>query len=124
MLIQLRRSIVLCVICFVFFGFIYALAGTGISQLLFKHQADGSLTEKHLFCKLGSDGMTRDERGNIYLTGHGVTVFDPTGKKIEHIDVNEPWTANITFGGADHKTLFITASKSVYTIQMNVRGAF
>jgi gluconolactonase len=87
-------------------------------------QADGSLTEKHLFCKLGSDGMTRDERGNIYLTGHGVTVFDPTGKKIEHIDVNEPWTANITFGGADHKTLFITASKSVYTIQMNVRGAF
>jgi K+-transporting ATPase ATPase C chain len=44
MLIQLRRSIVLCVICFVFFGFIYALAGTGISQLLFKHQADGSLT--------------------------------------------------------------------------------
>ncbi len=87
-------------------------------------QPDGTLTGKKLFCKLGSDGMTRDEEGNIYLTGHGVTVFDPSGRQIEHIDIQEQWTANITFGGKDHKTLFITASKSVYTIQMRVRGAY
>lgn len=84
---------------------------------------DGSLANKQLFCELGSDGMTIDQRGDIYLTGKGVTVFDKTGEQIDHIDVNEPWTANVTFGGKDFKTLFITASKSVYTLRMSVAGA-
>jgi len=44
MLVHLRRSLVLAVICLVFFGFVYAFAGVGVSQLLFRHQADGSLT--------------------------------------------------------------------------------
>jgi K+-transporting ATPase ATPase C chain len=44
MLVHLRRSLVMAVICLVFFGFVYAFAGTGVAQLLFKHQADGSLT--------------------------------------------------------------------------------
>ncbi|MGC2175708.1 MAG: potassium-transporting ATPase subunit C [Acidimicrobiales bacterium] len=44
MLVHLRRSLILAVICLVFFGFVYAFAGTGVSQLLFKNQADGSLT--------------------------------------------------------------------------------
>ena len=74
---------------------------------------DGRLENKRLFCELGSDGMTIDNRGNVYLTGKGVTVFNSTGKKIEHIDIEEPWTANVCFGGRDRKTLFITASKSV-----------
>ena len=55
----------------------------------YRIQPDGSLKEKKLFCELGSDGMTIDSAGNIYLTGKGVTVFDPAGKKIEHIDVAE-----------------------------------
>jgi gluconolactonase len=67
--------------------------------------------------------MTLDSDGNVYLTGRGVTVFDKTGKQIEHIDVPEPWTANITFGGKDRHLLFITASKSVYGLKMRVRGA-
>ncbi len=84
---------------------------------------DGLLTNKTLFCAKGSDGMTIDEKGNIYICGRGVTVFDQTGKQIEHIDVHEPWTANVSFGGKDHKTLFITASKSLYSIRLNVTGA-
>ncbi len=87
-------------------------------------QKDGGLTEKKLFCELGSDGMTLDKDGNVYLTGQGVTVFDSHGKKIEHIDVPEPWTGNVTFGGKDRKLLFITASKSIYGIQMRVKGAY
>ena len=67
--------------------------------------------------------MTIDEQGDIYITGHGVTVFDKTGKQIEHIDVQEPWTANVSFGGKDHQTLFITASKSLYSIRLTVKGA-
>ena len=50
---------------------------------------DGELTNKRLFCNLGSDGMTIDSEGNVYLTGDGVTVFDKTGKQIERIDVPE-----------------------------------
>ena len=43
MLVHLRRSLVMAVICLVFFGFVYALAGTGVAQGLFKNQADGSI---------------------------------------------------------------------------------
>jgi gluconolactonase len=85
--------------------------------------AEGSLTGKKLFCEMGSDGMTLDTEGNHYLTGKGVFVFDKNGKQIEHIDVPENWTANVSFGGKDHRTLFITASKGLYAIQMKFAGA-
>ena len=85
--------------------------------------ADGALTNKTFFCALGSDGMTIDAEGNLYLTGNGVTVFDKTGKQIDHINVPEKWSANVCFGGADHKTLFITATESLYSIQLRVKGA-
>jgi gluconolactonase len=88
----------------------------------YKINNDGSLGEKTLFTESGSDGMTIDESGNIYLTGKGVSVFNPKGEKIAHIDVKEPWTANVCFGGKKFKTLFITAGKSVYTLEMNIKG--
>ncbi|HXI71297.1 MAG TPA: SMP-30/gluconolactonase/LRE family protein [Verrucomicrobiae bacterium] len=86
-------------------------------------QPDGSLTNKTFFCALGSDGMTIDAEGNLYLTGKGVTVFDKTGKQIDHLDVPEKWSANVCIGGKDHQTLFITASESLYSIQLRVKGA-
>jgi gluconolactonase len=85
-------------------------------------QRDGTLKNKRLFCSMGSDGMTIDNCGDIYLTGHGVTVFDKTGRQIEHIDVPEGWTGNICFAGRDRRTLFITASHSIYTLRMRVTG--
>ena len=86
-------------------------------------RADGSLSNKRLHCELGSDGMTLDSEGNLYLTGRGVIVFDKTGKQIAQIDVPERWTANVSFAGKDHKTLFITASTGLYAIQTKYRGA-
>lgn len=86
-------------------------------------QPDGTLGNKTLFCPLGSDGMTIDSEGNLYLTGRGITVFDKTGKKIDHINVPEPWTANLCFSGPERKTLFITASKSFYSIRLRTSGA-
>jgi gluconolactonase len=83
---------------------------------------DGTLSNKKLFCDMGSDGMTIDNEGNVYLTGNGVTVFNSAGEKIEHIQINEPWTANVCFGGKDQDTLFITASKSLYSVKMRTRG--
>jgi gluconolactonase len=86
-------------------------------------QSDGSLANKRLHCELGSDGMTLDEAGNLYLTGRGVTVFDKTGKQVERVAVPENWTANVSFGGKEHKTLFITASTGLYSILTKHRGA-
>ncbi|HUX96033.1 MAG TPA: SMP-30/gluconolactonase/LRE family protein [Bacteroidales bacterium] len=88
----------------------------------YKITKDGTAAEKQLFCELGSDGMTIDSKGNIYLTGKGVTVFDKTGKKIGNIPVPEGWTANVCFGDKDMKSLFITASKSLYRIRLKVKG--
>jgi len=84
--------------------------------------ADGSLSERKQLIDMGSDGMTLDAHGNLYLTGNGVHIFSPEGTSLAHIEVPENWTANVTFGGTDGKTLFITAMDSVYTLQMNVRG--
>ena len=88
---------------------------------------DGSLTNKALFCAKGSDGMTIDVEGNLYLCAigrtNGVKVFNSTGNQIDHIDVPEKWAANVSFGGADHQTLFITASESFYSIRLRVKGA-
>jgi gluconolactonase len=85
-------------------------------------EADASLTHKKKFCDMGSDGMTIDDQGNVYLTNHGVTVFAPSGAKILHIDIDEGWTGNICFAGADHKLLFITASTSIYGLRMATHG--
>lgn len=86
-------------------------------------EEDGSLGGKMLFYPMGSDGMTLDEHGRVYLTGNGVTVVTPDGSKYRHIEVPEPWTANVTFGGKNNNILFITASGSVYTVEMDFRGA-
>ena len=71
---------------------------------------------------MGSDGMTIDHKGNVYLTGRGVTVYNKKGEKIEHIATDDGWTANVTFGGKKQKTLFITATKSLYSLDMKVKG--
>lgn len=86
-------------------------------------QKDGSLANRTLFTEMGSDGMTLDSKGNLYLTGPGVTIFDKKGQKIGHIPIDARWTANVCFGGKDRKTLFITAMDAVYGLKMNVPGA-
>ena len=83
---------------------------------------DGTLADKELFCEMGSDGLTIDVNGNLYLAGRGVTIFDKSGEKIGNISVPEGWTANICFGGKDFKSLYITASKGLYRIRMKVKG--
>lgn len=88
----------------------------------FQINPDGTLGEPVLFAEQGSDGMTLDNNGNVYLTGNGVTIYNPAGKKIEFIDIPEPWTGNICFAGRLRNKLFITASTAIYTVDMKVRG--
>jgi gluconolactonase len=83
---------------------------------------NNQLIDKKLFAEMGSDGMTLDQKGNVYLTGDGVTVFNKKGIKIAHIPLNARWTANVCFGGSDKSTLFITSMDGLYTLDMNVKG--
>jgi gluconolactonase len=83
---------------------------------------DGRLTNKRLFCEFGSDGMTIDSEGNVYLTtGRAVQVFDKNGERIETITPAEV-PANVVFGGKDRQTLFITARTGFYAVKTRVKG--
>ena len=82
----------------------------------------GSLSDKHLIVSQGSDGMTLDDLGNLYLCGNGVTVYDTSGRKLAHFPVPEAWTANLCFGGPNKSILYITASHGFYALPMRVRG--
>jgi gluconolactonase len=84
--------------------------------------ADGSLKDKRLFVESGSDGMTMDEKGNVYLTAATVQAYAPDGRLAAEIKTPER-PSNVTFAGKDGRLLFITARSSVYAIQMSVKGA-
>lgn len=82
---------------------------------------DGTLSNKALFAREGSDGMTIDSEGNVYLTTKDVSVYDPQGRNIQRIRVPER-PANVCFGGRNKQTLFITARTSLYSLRMLVKG--
>jgi len=89
----------------------------------YKINPDGTLTYKKVFCEQSTDGFKLDEKGNLYFSGDaGVTIFSPGGKKIEEISMSGR-CANLTFGGKDRKTLFITGGDTIYTLEMTVKGA-
>lgn len=83
---------------------------------------NGKLLNRVLFVPQGSDGMEIDNAGNLYLTGKGVTIYNQKGEKIGKIPVPSNWVGNICFGGKNRNILLITASESVYTLKMNVKG--
>ena len=66
--------------------------------------------------------MKTDVRDNIYCTGPGgIHVFDPGGNLCEVIEVPEH-TANFAWGDDDYRSLFITASTSLYRLRRDVPG--
>jgi gluconolactonase len=68
------------------------------------------------------DGMKVDVEGNIYSAGPGgVWIFSPDGKPLATLLIPER-VSNVTFGGADRKTLYIAASSSIYRVQLNIAG--
>jgi gluconolactonase len=85
---------------------------------VYKIDPDGTLSDKKLFAKQGSDGMTLDQKSNVYLTSEAVNVYSPSGELIETIYVPPEVPSNVSFGGKDKKMLFITARTSLYSIDM------
>jgi gluconolactonase len=90
---------------------------------------DGSLTEPTEIYDATSDilpgapdGMKLDEQGNVYSAGPGgVFIFSPNGKALGRIEMPER-TANLAWAGEDRKTLYITASTSVYRVRLKIAG--
>ncbi len=96
----------------------------------YRVQPDGSLTEAKVIYDATADprpgapdGMKVDEQGNIYSAGPGgVWIFSPDGKPLATILMPER-VANVAWGGADRKTLYIAASSSVYRVRLTIAGA-
>jgi len=95
---------------------------------VFDVKPDGTIANGRIFADLKDDaegnvdGMKVDSEGNVYVTGPGgISIFDPSGKKLGIIEMPEV-SANLAWGEDDWKTLFITASTSVYRIRLNVTG--
>ena len=69
------------------------------------------------------DGMCSDSLGNMYFAMRGgVWVVSKEGKLLGLIPVPE-FASNVTFGGTDGQTLYITCDKKVYSLAMRVKGA-
>jgi gluconolactonase len=68
------------------------------------------------------DGISIDEKGNIYVTANKVDIYSPAGKLLGQIETAET-PRNCAFGDADFGTLYITAYTSVYRVRLNVKGS-
>jgi gluconolactonase len=107
----------------------------------FDVQADGSLARQRLVFDFGrgrgGDGMRLDRQGNLWVaagvlkprnpheTGEvqtGIHVISPEGKLLGRIPIPEDVLTNLTFAGVDFKTLFVTAGKTLFKIEVNVSG--
>ena len=100
------------------------VADYGAGQIFaYTINSDGSLSNKQLFVSVGSDGMTLDAAGNLYVTSpNQVGIYDASGNHLKDIPTQENPT-NVTFAGVDGQTLFITARTAVYTLRMPAVGS-
>ena len=100
---------------------LYVADHGGGQTFVYDVQSDGRLDNQRIFVQQGADGITLDSKGNLYLTGDDVTIYNPSGIPVGSIAVPEP-PANLAFGGIEGTTLFITARTSLYAIKMMVKG--
>jgi gluconolactonase len=85
-------------------------------------EADGTLSGRVQFVGSGSDGIAIDDAGNVYLTSGGqVRVFRPNGQPWGNIPIPRNPT-NAAFGGADRKTLYVSAQSAIYAVRLKVPG--
>jgi hypothetical protein len=82
---------------------------------------EGSLTNIRLFAEQGGEGVTADSHGNVYIASGQIHVYDPDGKLMDTIDVPER-PVQLMFGDTDHRTLFIAARTSLYSLRMKYPG--
>ncbi|TWU60806.1 Gluconolactonase precursor [Rubripirellula tenax] len=101
-------------------------------MLVYDIDHPGKLSGERTFCTLkqpegatkitGADGLTLDQDGNVYITSSlGVQIFSSAGKPVGLIEFPEQ-PSNVTFAGADLKTLYATARTGLYRVEMPIAG--
>lgn len=104
-------------------------------------RADGTVANMRVFVNFypgrSADGITVDSQGNVYAaaglnmrrgtsetldTKPGVHVFNPKGERIRYVFIGEDTVTNLCFGGADLKTVYVTAGKSLYRFRVEIPG--
>jgi gluconolactonase len=110
---------------------LYVIPSGQARMMAYPVEGPGKLGAGRVFCTLkqrreggnaGGDGLTVDTKGNLYITSElGLQVFNPDGKLLGIIALPEQ-PANVTFGGKDLKTLYVTARTSLYTVPMEATG--
>lgn len=111
---------------------LYVIPSMQKEMMAYPIQSPGKLGEGRVFCSLrqregaqrpgGGDGLTIDTKGNLYITSAlGLQVFDSQGKYLGTIEFPEQ-PANVTFGGKDNRTLYVTARTSLYSVEMEAQG--
>ena len=110
---------------------LYVIPSGQEEMMAYLVQSPGKVTDGRVFCKLkqapeernrGGDGLTVDREGNLYITSKlGLQVFSAEGKPLGILEIPEQ-PSNVTFGGKDLKTLYVTARTSVYMMPMHIEG--
>jgi gluconolactonase len=110
---------------------LYVIPSGQAEMMAYPVESPGKIGQGKVFCKLnqkgnqtrgGGDGVAMDGKGNLYITSAlGLQVFNPSGELLGIIALPEQ-PANVKFGGADLKTLYVTARTSLYTVPMEATG--
>jgi gluconolactonase len=104
-------------------------SGPQKAWMRYQVKADGTVTDAKIFCDASSDsrpgvpdGMKVDQKGNIYGSGPGgIWIFSPEGKHLATVLMPEK-VSNVAWGGEDRKTLYITATSSIYRVKLRIAG--
>jgi gluconolactonase len=108
---------------------LYVCPSKQSQMLVYDVAGPGKLANGRTFCEVkqpdgkadtGADGIVLDESGNVYITTHlGVEIFSPAGKSIGLVTFPQQ-PANVTLGGPDGKTMYVTARTGVYSVTMPI----
>ncbi|QDT09377.1 SMP-30/gluconolactonase/LRE family protein [Stieleria marina] len=110
---------------------LYVCPSQQSEMLVYDVAAGGKLENGRTFCKVkqpagksdtGADGIVLDQEGNVYITTHlGVEIFSPAGKSLGLVEFPQQ-PANVTLGGKDGKTMYVTARTALYKVTMPRSG--
>lgn len=110
---------------------LYVCPSMQSEMLVYDVDGPGKISASRTFCQVkqpkgktnaGADGIVLDVKGNVYITTHlGVEIFSPSGKSVGLVAFPEQ-PANVTLGGKEGKTMFVTARTGLYKVEMPIAG--
>ncbi len=110
---------------------LYVIPSQQAEMLVYDVLGPGKIDNQRVLCRLqqpegesdtGGDGMAVDVQGNLYLTSHlGIQIFSSDGKPRGMVTFPEQ-PSNVTFGGSDRKTMYVTARTGLYRVTMPIAG--